>query len=161
MKNNNASHKIGVSGGTGSQFLVPFPCNETWAGQTRSNHSPVNSVDFNHYPDDYGYKVYASAAGTVSRVGNTGSTSYGRYVYIDHGNGWQTRYAHLSSQNVSVGQQVGVRTLIGRVGSTGGSSGPHLHYEQRLNGNDVKVTFKSGNAVYFGTKNFARTTGCP
>ena len=71
-------------------FQMPFPCAQTWDGNTRTNHNPQLSVDFNRYPDDYGDAVVASAAGTVSRVYNLGSVSYGRYVMIDHGNGWST-----------------------------------------------------------------------
>ncbi|OQO94545.1 peptidoglycan DD-metalloendopeptidase family protein [Saccharomonospora piscinae] len=159
LKNNNASHKFrpGASG----RFWLPFPCGETWQAGTRTNHNPQNSVDFNHYPEDLGWKVYSSAPGTVSKVANLGNTSYGRYIVIDHAGGWQTLYAHLRSQDVSVGQQVTEKTMIGRVGNTGGSTGPHLHYEQKLNGAAQKVTFKDGNPVYWGYKNLKRTTNCP
>src|SRR5688500_7191136 len=81
------------------RFQLPFPCDQVWAGQTRTNHSPQNSVDFNR-TNDIGDRVVASAAGTVSVVGNTGSTSYGRWIEINHGNGYRTRYAHLSAQSV-------------------------------------------------------------
>ncbi|MFC8851408.1 MULTISPECIES: M23 family metallopeptidase [unclassified Micromonospora] len=61
-----------------------------------------------------------------------GGTSYGKYVRIDHGGGYATYYyAHLDGFNVSVGQGVGYGKVLGWVGSTGGSTGPHLHYEQR------------------------------
>lgn len=160
LKNNNASHRIG--GGTSpSGFLLPFPCGEVWEGATRTNHSPQNAVDFNHYPDDAGWMVYASKPGTVSVVGNLGDTSYGRYIVIDHGGGWQTLYAHLSAQNVSRGQYVTERTMIGRVGDTGNSFGAHLHYEQKLNGVLQKVTFVDGSPVYWGTTNLQRRTSCP
>jgi len=56
---------------------------------------------------------------------------YGNMVFIDHGNGWQTLYAHLSVLNVSCGQGVGQGATIGAMGSTGNSSGPHLHFEMR------------------------------
>jgi murein DD-endopeptidase MepM/ murein hydrolase activator NlpD len=159
LKNNNASHRFNP--GTAGRFWLPFPCGETWAANTRTNHSPANAVDFNHYPEDNGWKVYSSAPGTVSKVANTGSTSYGRYIVINHSGGWQTLYAHLSAQNVSVGQAVTEKTMIGRVGNTGGSTGPHLHYEQKLNGSVQRVTFRDGNPVYWGNKNLQRTTGCP
>jgi hypothetical protein len=134
-------------------FQMPFPCGQTWSGQTRTNHSPMNAVDFNR-TDDYGDPVSASAAGTVSKVGNTGSTSYGRWIEINHGNGWTTRYAHLSAQSVSVGQKVSRGQKIGNVGSTGGSSGPHLHFEERYNGTPVKVTMNGSYAYYFGTRSY-------
>lgn len=159
LKNNNASHQFNP--GTTGQFWLPFPCGETWDAGTRSDHSPANAVDFNHYPDDLGWKVYSSAPGTVSRVANTGSTSYGRYIVIDHAGGWQTLYAHLSSQDVVVGQRVSEKTMIGRVGSTGGSTGPHLHYEQKLSGSAQRVKFRDGSPIYWGHTNLRRTTNCP
>ena len=134
-------------------FQLPFPKGQDWSGQTRTNHSPANSIDFNR-TNDLGDPVAASAPGTVSAVGNTGDTSYGRYVYINHGGGWQSRYAHLNSQTVSVGDSVGFGTQIGTVGSTGGSTGPHLHYEQRYNGNDVAIYFNASKAYYWGTKTY-------
>jgi murein DD-endopeptidase MepM/ murein hydrolase activator NlpD len=58
---------------------------------------------------------------------------YGNVVYLDNGNGVETLYAHMSKINVSVGQQVTRDTVIGYVGSTGRSSGPHLHFEIHKN----------------------------
>ena len=63
----------------------------------------MKSIDFNR-SDDIGDKVVAAAGGTVSRVENEGNTSYGRWVEINHGSGYRTRYAHLSTQSVSVGR---------------------------------------------------------
>ncbi|HEY0138824.1 MAG TPA: M23 family metallopeptidase, partial [Nannocystis sp.] len=134
-------------------FQLPFPCNQVWAGQTRTDHSPQNSVDFNR-TNDVDDPVVASAAGKVSRVANEGATSYGRWVEIDHGSGYRSRYAHLNSQTVSVGQSVTRGQKIGTVGSTGGSSGPHLHYEVRLNGTAIKPVFNGSTALFFGTKNY-------
>jgi hypothetical protein len=135
------------------RFQLPFPCGQVWAGQTRTDHNPQNSVDFNRF-DDFGDAVVASAAGTVRVVQNLGSTSYGRWIEISHGNGYATRYAHLSSQGVSVGQHVDRGQRIGRVGSTGGSTGPHLHYEQRVNGVVLRARFDGAGAAYFGTRNY-------
>lgn len=140
-------------------FQLPFPCGQVWAGQTRSNHSPVNSVDFNR-ADDTGDTVVASAAGKVTRVANEGNTSYGRWIEIDHGNGYRTRYAHLSTQTVSVGQSVSQGQKIGTVGNTGGSSGPHLHYEQRKDGVAVKPVFNGTTAYFFGTKSYTSKNAC-
>jgi len=118
------------------RFQLPFPCGQRWSGQTRTNHSPQLSVDFNR-DGDLGDAVVAAAAGTVTRVANEGSVSYGRWIEIGHGNGYTTRYAHLSAQRVSVGQRVSQGQRIGDVGSTGGSTGPHLHFEVRVRGATV------------------------
>jgi hypothetical protein len=140
-------------------FQLPFPCGQVWSGRTFTSHSPQLAVDFNRL-DDFGDTVVAAAAGTVTRVANTGSTSYGRWIEIRHGNGYTTRYAHLSSQTVAVGQVVARGKKIGTVGSTGGSTGPHLHYEQRLNGVPVRTRFNGVTALYYGTKNYKSANSC-
>ena len=140
-------------------FQVPFPCGQVWAGQTRTNHSPTNSVDFNR-SDDVGDAVVAAAAGKISRVDNEGNVSYGRWIEIDHGNGYRTRYAHLSSQVVSVGQSVSQGQKIGAVGNTGGSSGAHLHYELRKNGVAIRPVFNNATAFFYGTKNYTSKNKC-
>jgi hypothetical protein len=134
-------------------WQMPFPCGQVWEGQTRTSHSPANAVDFNRTNDD-GDPVVAAAGGRVSRVENTGSTSYGRWIEIDHGGGYRSRYAHLSVQRVSVGQQVHRGQLIGNVGSTGGSSGPHLHFEELLNGTPIKISFNGSQIYYWGTRSY-------
>ncbi|WP_433387193.1 peptidoglycan DD-metalloendopeptidase family protein [Micromonospora sp. KLBMP9576] len=140
-------------------FKVPFPCGQSWSGQTRTGHSPARAVDFNR-TDDLGDPVVASAPGTVDRVTDLGGTSYGKYVRINHGGGYSTYYAHLNGFNVSVGQSVGYGKVIGWVGSTGGSTGPHLHYEQRLDGADIQVRFNGALAYYWGTKSYSSDNGC-
>ena len=77
----------------------------------------------------YGDAVSASDSGTVSLAGWNGG--YGNCIIIDHGNGYYTLYGHLSSIGVSVGQTVSQGQYIGAVGSTGVSTGPHLHFEIR------------------------------
>lgn len=79
-----------------------------------------------------GTPVGASAAGTVIAAGYQGA--YGNTVVIDHGDGFSTLYAHLDSVSVSSGQRVGRGTIVGTVGTTGNSTGPHLHFEIRYNG---------------------------
>jgi murein DD-endopeptidase MepM/ murein hydrolase activator NlpD len=79
-----------------------------------------------------GRKVEATAAGRVVVAGRSGG--YGNLVEIDHGKGLSTRYAHLSRIDVSVGETVKAGDVVGRVGSTGRSTGPHLHYETRRDG---------------------------
>src|SRR6516165_9826255 len=82
-----------------------------------------------------GDPVRATADGTVTAAGWSGG--YGRVVAVDHGNGLSTRYGHLSSIAVRVGQSIKTGQIIGKVGSTGRSTGPHLHYETRLKGEAI------------------------
>jgi murein DD-endopeptidase MepM/ murein hydrolase activator NlpD len=67
-------------------------------------------------------------------------SSYGNYIQIEHGGEMQTRYAHLSAYSVQAGSRVQKGDLIGYVGSTGRSTGPHLHYEVRIAGDAVDPT---------------------
>ena len=80
----------------------------------------------------YGKPVYASRAGTVITA-KWGNTVYGNYVIIDHGDGFVTLYGHCSSLSVTTGQSVSKGQHIANVGSTGNSTGPHLHFEVRYN----------------------------
>jgi murein DD-endopeptidase MepM/ murein hydrolase activator NlpD len=84
---------------------------------------------------DTGESARATAAGTVTMAGWNGG--YGKMVEVDHGNGFATRYAHLSAIDVEVGQAVRIGQIVGKVGSTGRSTGPHLHYETRVDGDAV------------------------
>ncbi|HEY8296846.1 MAG TPA: M23 family metallopeptidase [Candidatus Baltobacteraceae bacterium] len=84
---------------------------------------------------NYGDTVHAAAAGTVVSAGWDGG--YGKKVDIDHGNGYHTWYAHLSQIDVHVGQSVYKNQSIALVGSTGFSTGPHLHYQVMLDGKAV------------------------
>jgi murein DD-endopeptidase MepM/ murein hydrolase activator NlpD len=96
-----------------------------------------------------GDPVHATAAGKVSKAGWEGG--YGQMVEIDHGEGLATRYGHLSEIDVRVGQNVHIGQVIGRVGSTGRSTGPHLHYETRVNGEAVNPTrFLAAGVKLFG-----------
>ncbi|MGD9844510.1 MAG: peptidoglycan DD-metalloendopeptidase family protein [Variibacter sp.] len=83
----------------------------------------------------YGEPVRATAAGKVTVAGWSGG--YGKMVEIDHGNGLVTRYGHMSEILVSVDQTIKPGQIVGRVGSTGRSTGPHLHYETRIDGDPV------------------------
>jgi murein DD-endopeptidase MepM/ murein hydrolase activator NlpD len=97
-------------------------------------HSPAmhTGLDFR---GETGDPVRATANGTVTHAGWSGG--YGRMVEIDHGNGFATRYGHLSGIDVEVGQSVRLGQTVGRVGSTGRSTGPHLHYETRVDSEAV------------------------
>ncbi len=84
---------------------------------------------------DVGEPVHATAAGRITIAGREGG--YGNMVEISHGNGLASRYGHLSKIDVKVGQTVHIGEVIGLIGSTGRSTGPHLHYETRINGEAV------------------------
>jgi TP901 family phage tail tape measure protein len=88
------------------------------------------------YPAPRGTPIYAMAAGRASRAFRM-ATSYGIHAFLDHPGGVQTRYAHMSALNIGYGQAVGKGQMIGRVGSTGNSTGDHLHFEYRKNGSPV------------------------
>lgn len=90
-----------------------------------------------------GTPIKAAAAGTVTYAGNA-NDGYGNYVVISHGNGVQTMYAHCSALLVSKGQQVSQGEVIAKVGSTGNSTGNHLHLEVRKNG----IAYNPQNYVY-------------
>ena len=84
---------------------------------------------------EVGEPVRATATGRVTIAGREGG--YGNMVEISHGNGLATRYGHLSQISVKIGQVVRIGEIVGRIGSTGRSTGPHLHYETRINGEAV------------------------
>ncbi len=85
--------------------------------------------------EDYGAEVRATGAGTVLSAGWNGA--YGQMVEIDHGNGLSTRYAHLSQIAVREGRPIAAGAVLGKIGSTGRSTGAHLHYEVRVNDEPV------------------------
>ena len=135
---------------------VPYKCGVTVIGSTWAAHNPLKAIDF-RLPS--GSRVDASAAGTVS-YGNLGTASYGKYLVINHGNGWSTRYAHLSQATVTSGH-VTRGQPIGVSGDSGKAAGaPHLHYEQIHNG--VVVPIKLAGSVdpgYPDTK-YTYSGGC-
>jgi hypothetical protein len=95
-----------------------------------TNHSGID-IDGN-----LGDAIYASDNGVVVYAG-WNDWGYGYMVVLNHGNGWQTLYAHMSAYNVYCGQSVYQGSVIGAIGSTGKSSGPHLHFEMMYNGSKV------------------------
>ncbi len=95
-----------------------------------------------------GAEVHATAGGTVSVAASEGG--YGTMVEVNHGDGLVTRYAHLASASVVQGQHVEPGGVIGHVGSTGRATGPHLHYETRVNGEPVDpIRFLKAGAKIF------------
>jgi murein DD-endopeptidase MepM/ murein hydrolase activator NlpD len=100
---------------------------------------------------DKGDPVRVTANGTVTIASWQGG--YGNMVEVDHGNGFATRYGHMSKIDVKVGQAVRIGQTLGEIGSTGRSTGPHLHYETRIDGEPVdpqkflRAGLRLGNAM--------------
>jgi len=136
-------------------YEMPFPCGQEWTGKTRSDHSPsIKAIDWNR-PDDDEDDVVASGSGTVSVANKTGRSGYGRSVVVTHLNGESTLYAHLSAVVVDVGQAVDQGQLVGRVGSTGNSTGAHLHFEQR-SGSKIRGAVFAGQKFAYGAAQVSR-----
>jgi murein DD-endopeptidase MepM/ murein hydrolase activator NlpD len=118
-------------------FILPV------AGRPSSGYGPrvdpLHGTEVNHPGIDLaaatGTGVAAAAGGTVVHAGPAGT--YGNLVTVRHENGFETRYAHLSAVDVSVGDVVEAGQDIGKVGTTGHSTGPHLHFEVRQDGRPV------------------------
>ncbi|HCT81441.1 MAG TPA: peptidase M23 [Micromonosporaceae bacterium] len=114
-------------------FKAPFPCGQTW---TYDHHSAEVRLALDFIRTDGGATAgtpnLASAAGTAYRYYQAGGA--GNYIVIDHGAGWKTYYFHLAAFSVANGAWVAQGQQIGTTGSTGNSSGPHIHYEQLYNG---------------------------
>lgn len=129
----------GSAVGTGN-LVWPSYCTYITSRQGPRTH-PVTGEYKNHGGTDigasYGTAIYAADSGTVVRSSDGWNGGWGNYVMIDHGNGMQTLYAHMSSRAVSVGQTVSRGQTIGYVGSTGMSTGPHLHFEMYVNGSRI------------------------
>ncbi len=126
-----------ISGSTGSgsgQLNYPTDSRTISAGYPNySSGAYHGGIDF---PVSTGSNVYAAASGTVILVKYL-TYSYGYYVMIDHGDGLSTLYAHNSQILVSVGDSVSSGQVIAKSGSTGNSTGPHCHFEVRVNGTRV------------------------
>ena len=115
-------------------FFPPVP-GQAGSGFGNRVHPIFGTVRFHSgldFSGDMGDPIQAAASGTAIQVKYR--EGYGNTVMIDHGDGWSTLYAHLSSFSVSIGAQVNVGQTIGAIGSTGWSTGPHLHFEVRFEG---------------------------
>ena len=102
----------------------------------------ASGFEYHHGVDialEYGEPIYAAGAGTVTKAGTNGG--YGIFTSIDHGNGYQTQYGHMSAVAVKAGQKVAKGEVIGFVGNTGYSTGPHLHFEVLSDGQTIDPFF--------------------
>ncbi|KXK59533.1 peptidase M23 [Micromonospora rosaria] len=137
-------------------FQLPVACGETWQLGTYPGHDDYDVDLFPTEGEAWGRPVLASAAGTVTVAGINGSLGGrtpenpdgprgrggGYWVKIDHGGRWETQYLHLLEPPlVREGQRVAQGEQIGRLGSTGNSGAPHLHYEQRRGWEKVEAHF--------------------
>jgi murein DD-endopeptidase MepM/ murein hydrolase activator NlpD len=101
--------------------------------------APTRGASRNHkgidIPGPVGSPIYATADGIIDRA--QWVNGYGKFIEINHGNAVQTRYGHLSAMNVAAGQRIHKGDIIGYMGSTGRSTGSHLHYEVRIAGEAI------------------------
>ena len=133
QKNNNQSTKFNYTGG---KLGWPVPGRSTISSGYGSRTSPIKGKGEFHtgldIPAPTGTKIYAAESGKVINSGSI--NGYGYTVIIDHGNGLSTLYGHNSQLKVKVGQKVKRGDVIALAGSTGWSTGPHCHFEVRING---------------------------
>jgi murein DD-endopeptidase MepM/ murein hydrolase activator NlpD len=125
----NGSASTGASGASGYAWPMCAPVTSEYGPRWGRMHNGIDQGASTGTP------IGASKGGTVIFAGWQGG--YGRMVLIDHADGVVTAYAHMSSISVSQGQSVSRGQTIGAVGSTGNSTGPHLHFETRVNGSAV------------------------
>jgi murein DD-endopeptidase MepM/ murein hydrolase activator NlpD len=129
---------FGGGGGSEGSTTIPGPDSKNWSGnygEKREGGRVHKGIDV---ALPVGTPLKAVMDGTVSKAqSGSGSHSYGLYVVIEHSGGKSTLYAHMSKINVKVGDKVTKGQIIGLSGNTGHSTGPHLHFELRVNGNHV------------------------
>ncbi len=118
-------------GAVGSGSFIWPASNRYLSGYNYSGYHPAIDI-----AAGLGAPIYASDSGVVVFAGWS-NWGYGYMVVVDHGNGWQTLYSHLSQWNVNCGQSVYQGTVLGLSGSTGNSTGPHLHFEINYQGTRV------------------------
>jgi murein DD-endopeptidase MepM/ murein hydrolase activator NlpD len=129
-----AAINVGPGACSGSYDGVMGTLNFVWPVSDRY----LSGYDYNPEANHYGIDIHGEIGDPVSAADNGvvvyagwNDWGYGEMIVIDHGQGWQTLYAHLSTVDVRCGQEVYQGDIIGTVGSTGNSSGPHLHFELR------------------------------
>ena len=138
--------------GTGS-FMWPVPCSTRITSRFGNRSDPFtgetkyhSGIDIDGYGNEGGAIVAADGGNVVTA---TYSDGYGNYVIIDHGNGYQTLYAHMSGIAVSAGQSVSKGQTIGYLGSTGRATGTHCHFEVFINGGRTDPAQFFGGLTYY------------
>ena len=123
----------------GELFIIPIKAGFRWSSPYGWRADPFTGVRSFHTGTDMacpeGTPILAAMSGKISDVGT--NRTYGNYIIINHGNGYQTLYAHMSKAIAKKGQWVSQGTKIGLVGTTGYSTGPHLHFMVYKNGNRI------------------------
>jgi len=119
----------GYSGET-HNFIVPISSKGISRGVSKG-HAGID------YRANVGASVMAADNGKIIEITGGWAGGFGNSILVDHGGGWTTRYAHLSQIDVSVGDNVSQGQTIGHSGNTGWSTGPHLHFETRVNGKAI------------------------
>lgn len=147
----------GYYDGDGNSLVRPFlkapiPYSRITSGYTTARFHPVTGTTMPHRAIDYaapiGTPIEAVGDGTITFAG--WATGYGNFIKLRHNGMFETHYAHLSKFNVTAGQKVKQGDIIGYTGSTGWSTGPHLHYEVQVNGtlvNPLEVEFPKGDPI--------------
>lgn len=156
------THRIKVQSGSYKEITVLVSNKEKLLAATPAI-QPVSDKDLNRVASGFGYRVdpiyktvklhpgldfaapqgtpiYATADGTVTTAGNT-ANGYGNHVVINHGYGYETLYGHMVRVKARAGQHVKRGEVIGYVGSTGKSTGPHCHYEVHKNGQKIDPVY--------------------
>ena len=135
-KNNSPGYDPGKANGSTGTMMWPCPSCHYITSPFGWRYHPIYHTQKYHSGVDigasYGATIVAADGGTIITAGSV--SGYGNCVVINHGNGITTLYGHMSSIAVSVGQKVSKGQTIGYVGSTGNSTGPHLHWEVTVNG---------------------------
>jgi len=131
-------------------FKAPFPCGQRWTYQHHDGEVRL-ALDFirNDGGTTAGTPVLASAAGTAARKYQANGA--GNYIDINHGGGWHTYYFHLAAYSVDDGAYVAQGQQIGITGTTGNSTGEHIHYEQLYNGTGQTIAIEGASLAPYPT----------
>lgn len=113
---------------------LPQPLQISCSFACHKARKPPSMLPGTDYPKKVGTKVHAITGGRVITADRIDNSASGKYVTVQHGKGFYSQYLHLSTVNVKAGDQVNAGDVLGSVGSTGASTGPHLHLAVRYFG---------------------------